>query len=108
MTSFVFLQRSDHQGPRYKWRGVEHTKRCKGKVLSAVFLSTKLGGWITGCASHPTAVRTSFKVGRFEVTLHDPRRRTLSLHIVGDPLKPRNTVLPVLRKTQKNVLKIQF
>ena len=37
------------------------------------------------------------------------KRKCLSIygHIVGDRLKPRNSVFPVLRKTQ-NVLKIQF
>jgi len=37
-----------------------------------------------------------------------PLRPDDDLHVVGDRLKPRNSVFPVLRKTQKTVLKIQF
>ena len=39
------------------------------------------------------------------VTFFLSRNYVLYVHIVGDRLKPRNSVFPVLRKTQKNYFK---
>ena len=43
-----------------------------------------------------------------QVSLHFKLDKNHDLNIVGDRLKSRNSVFPVLRKKQKTVLKIQF